>query len=505
MNKRIPSALLAMCMALSLLPMPPAGAAKSGFSDVRDDAYYADAVAWAVAQDITRGTTETTFSPNNTCTIAQITTFLWRACGSPEPGINTSPFNDVAESHYSYKAALWAYENGITLSQTAGGIVAANQFLGNENCRRYVVMLFMWILMGRPETSSHSFSDVPPDTDSAKAVSWAVENGITNGTSATTFAPNNTCTRAQIVTFLYRADQADVLPGHEKKTSVVIDGVDVEKDARKIQDNLYYIITNGDYTYFDEYDFESSVKAIYAEFVSLFAHDYLTECAYPLLIKIAPDFGSPFGSPETNVRGDGFRIGLHWADWSQYDADTLIPCYLYEMGHEFMHYFFLAKQTNESGKLLPIHSYRFQRWNEEIICGGMQLYMLRRLDKSFSFKGEKLTDYLENRLLEKHYPKQYGSMKSGPMTLAEFETLSGSDEKVKSEWHPEVRFMYEMLLLYKDADIRNLLDLNDYLVVKNPYVWGLGYIDYEKWSNEYTGSANFISDLRRIQPKLYIS
>lgn len=165
-----------------------------GFNDVKSDDWFADSVKWAVENNVTSGTSDTTFSPNDVCTTAQILTFLWRANGSLEPRIS-NPFPDVKSNDYYYKAALWAYENSL---------VSGNILSGNTRCTRADVVTYLWKLAGHPSYSGGSFSDVSPNAAYADAVAWAVDNGITSGTSATTFSPNQTCTRAQIVTFLYR-------------------------------------------------------------------------------------------------------------------------------------------------------------------------------------------------------------------------------------------------------------------------------------------------------------
>lgn len=165
------------------------------FTDVPAASYYADSVLWAVERGITTGTSVTTFSPADTCTTAQILTFLWRAKGEAEPNIE-NPFSDVTEDKYYYNAALWAFQNGL---------VEGDTFNGAEPCRRASVVMYLWKLAGSPEAPASSFADVASDAEYAKAVDWAVEQGITNGTSATEFSPNAICTRAQIVTLLYRA------------------------------------------------------------------------------------------------------------------------------------------------------------------------------------------------------------------------------------------------------------------------------------------------------------
>lgn len=181
-------------------PTPSVTAEKvGGFSDVVKTDYFADSVLWAVDKGITAGTSKTTFSPNSTCTTAQILTFLWRSQGSPEPTSKTNTFTDIKESDYFYKAALWAKENNIVSRDST-------VFNGNTPCTRSSAVLYIWRATGFPvATKSSSFTDVATTTIYAPAVDWAVEQGVTSGTSKTTFSPDTTCTRAQIVTFLYRA------------------------------------------------------------------------------------------------------------------------------------------------------------------------------------------------------------------------------------------------------------------------------------------------------------
>ena len=167
------------------------------FSDVSVNAYYSNAVKWAVEKGITSGTGDgTTFSPNATCTKAQILTFLWRANGSPDP-TKTNPFTDIKTTDYFYKAALWAVEKGLVSGSTFGA---------NTDCTRATTMEYMWKAAGSPAPDGKAdFADVPANADYAQAVAWAVENEITSGTGGGNFSPAATCTRGQIVTFLYRA------------------------------------------------------------------------------------------------------------------------------------------------------------------------------------------------------------------------------------------------------------------------------------------------------------
>ena len=160
------------------------------FTDVKESNYFYEPVLWAVEKEITNGTSATTFSPERTCTRAQIITFLWRASGSPEPGITCS-FLDVPAGSYYEKAVVWATEQGM---------VEGDKFYPNAPCTRLMAVEFMWIQSGKPDAPAASFEDV-----NSPAVDWAVEAGVTNGTSATKFSPDSTCTRGQIVTFLWRA------------------------------------------------------------------------------------------------------------------------------------------------------------------------------------------------------------------------------------------------------------------------------------------------------------
>ena len=173
--------------------------AMTTFSDVPEGAYYTDAVAWAVEKGVTSGTSGTTFSPNADCTRAQIVTFLWRAAGSPTPKSKESAFTDVAAGSYYETAVQWAVENGITSG------TSATTFSPNATCTRAQTVTFLWRSQKSPaDGAANAFTDVVEGTYYTDAVKWAVKNGITSGTSATTFSPNADCSRAQIVTFLYR-------------------------------------------------------------------------------------------------------------------------------------------------------------------------------------------------------------------------------------------------------------------------------------------------------------
>ena len=168
------------------------------FADVLNSAYYADAVKWAVAQGITNGKGSGLFGSNDPCTRAQIVTFLWRAAGSPASKMTFNPFSDVSPDAYYYQAVLWAVENGIT------GGMGNGRFSPDGTCTRGQSVTFLYRAAGAPAVSGSSFQDVPASSYCADAVAWAVKNGITQGTGAGAFSPNGGCTRAQIVTFLYR-------------------------------------------------------------------------------------------------------------------------------------------------------------------------------------------------------------------------------------------------------------------------------------------------------------
>ena len=170
----------------------------SPFVDVPTNSYYFDAVKWAQKLGITNGKTDALFGSSDPCTRGQIVTFLWRAAGSPAPKGTAKVPGDVLPGSYCYDAVAWALENGITNG------LADGTFGVNSTCTRGQSVTFLHRALGTAPSAVNGFTDVAADSFCADAVAWAVENGVTNGTSATTFSPNNGCTRAQIVTFLYR-------------------------------------------------------------------------------------------------------------------------------------------------------------------------------------------------------------------------------------------------------------------------------------------------------------
>ena len=174
----------------------------AGFRDVPANAYYKDAVAWAVGKNITGGTSDNMFSPNTACSRAQIVTFLWRAAGCPAPKSQNNPFQDVKDGTYYYNAVLWAVEQGIT------GGVAADAFAPEATVTRAQAVTFLYRFAGSPaQSGSGAFSDVAGSAYYAGAVAWANGSGITGGTGNGRFSPNAPCTRGQIVTFLYRSSK----------------------------------------------------------------------------------------------------------------------------------------------------------------------------------------------------------------------------------------------------------------------------------------------------------
>ena len=173
------------------------------FDDVQnpEDQYYFDPVYWAVDEGITTGTSEKLFSPDDPCTRAQAVTFLWRAAGEPEPASSNNPFVDVADGAYYAKAVQWAVEQGITKG------TSETTFRPDQVCTRAQIVTFLWRAAGQPQFTfdGYDFLDVSSDAYYYGAVQWAVQEGITKGTSTDLFSPDDPCTRAQIVTFLFRA------------------------------------------------------------------------------------------------------------------------------------------------------------------------------------------------------------------------------------------------------------------------------------------------------------
>ncbi len=179
-------------------PVTNTGSTVSGFKDVTTDKYYAESVEWAVDENITKGVTATAFRPDNTCSQAQILTFIWRSQGSPKVD-TVAPIvesKNITPANYYYDAVNWGYANGMI----------DGSFNPNSPCSRSLAMQYLYLMAGSPSvTGDGSMQDVPESARYHDAVYWAIQQGITNGTTGTTFTPTSTCTRAQIVTFLWRA------------------------------------------------------------------------------------------------------------------------------------------------------------------------------------------------------------------------------------------------------------------------------------------------------------
>ena len=175
-------------------------ALETSFNDVPSGAFFSSPVEWAVENGITTGTSAVTFSPDEGCTRGQVVTFLWRAAGCPEPAGSSNPFRDVKEGDYYYSAVLWAVENEITKG------TSATEFSPDETCTRGQIVTFLWRAAGSStsESAENPFRDVKDGDYFRQAVVWAVQCEITLGTTNTTFSPNDECTRGQVVTFLYR-------------------------------------------------------------------------------------------------------------------------------------------------------------------------------------------------------------------------------------------------------------------------------------------------------------
>lgn len=172
---------------------------KHHFKDVSKENYYYEPVLWAMENNITAGVSDDRFGPDQSCTRGQIVTFLWASAGKPEPKSTKNPFVDVEAGDYYYKAVLWAAENKITSG------VSANRFGPNQTCTRAQAMTFLWASAGKPSVSiKNAFNDVSTDDYYAKAVEWAVQGGLTAGVGANRFGPDQTCKRAQIITFLFK-------------------------------------------------------------------------------------------------------------------------------------------------------------------------------------------------------------------------------------------------------------------------------------------------------------
>ncbi len=172
---------------------------KMPFTDVKASDYFCTPVLWAVTKNVTSGVSASSFAPDDSCTRGQVVTFLWRAAGSPAPKSSKNPFTDVKKSDYYYKAVLWAVENNVTTG------TGKTTFSPNDTCTRGQIVTFLWRAQGSDKVSAaNPFKDVKKSDYYYSAVLWAVKNNVTTGTSSVAFSPADTCTRGQVVTFLYR-------------------------------------------------------------------------------------------------------------------------------------------------------------------------------------------------------------------------------------------------------------------------------------------------------------
>ena len=246
----------------------------TGFLDVDDTAYYKDPVLWAGGQGVTAGVSDYAFAPNQGCTRAQAVTFLWRAFGSQAPVNKANPFTDVKSSDYFYQPVLWAVERGITMG------TSAKTFSPNETCTRAQIVTFLYRTAGEPRyNGSNPFTDVPKGAYYETAVKWAVGNKITSGTSARAFSPNETCSRAQIVTFLYRFKTGGVaIQDGAAKWLGVWKAADGEYIEIKSVNNGGFAMTYHGWT-------ASGAEMFHTDYTAIFTNDAKTVATRPYVLS----------------------------------------------------------------------------------------------------------------------------------------------------------------------------------------------------------------------------
>lgn len=278
MKKRITCLLIVFALIVALLPV---GAYAAGFTDVEANSFYAQAVDWAVAEGITSGTSGTAFSPKLGCTRAQVVTFLWRYAGMPAPKTAALPFGDVPKDQYYAQAVLWAVERGITSG------TSDTTFSPDKTCTRAQVVTFLYRYDGGAAVEPvGGFSDVPANQYFAEPVAWAVAEGITSGTGNGRFSPSDTCTRAHVVTFLYRYDQ-----GAQDETwdgTSLLDIPRGELDEGEILDRMAPEISSilepwtdaGGYQDHNDAQLEAAGQAVYAWAQKLQAAGIIDCCTY---------------------------------------------------------------------------------------------------------------------------------------------------------------------------------------------------------------------------------
>lgn len=308
-RNRILSLLISATLLFCLLPIP---AFATGFSDVPQNAYYNDAVDWAVQNGITSGTSATAFSPSQSCNRAQTVTFLWRAAGQPQAR-GTNPFTDVSTDSYYYDAVLWASENDIT------GGTSANTFDPDSPVTRAQAVTFLYRSAGEPTvTGSNPFHDVPSHAYYLNAVRWAVAEGITSGTSASTFAPEQSCTRAEIVTFLYRNSDDYVAPTQDTDNPVVVPEKTPELTDEETQAQL------------GQPDIEGATAALINAFrqmeeeIDLAQFNMETSAAQKLAIEVSDFYGeNPYYITMIHGRGTVGELVNVLEVWYQYTPEEL--------------------------------------------------------------------------------------------------------------------------------------------------------------------------------------
>ena len=302
-----------------------AAKSENPFTDVKADAYYYDPVLWAVEHEITSGTGPTTFSPLKNCTRAQVVTFLWRTAGQPEPTSKNNPFKDVKESAYYYKAVLWAVENNITSG------VAADRFGPDASCTRAQIVTFLWRFEGQPVAvrRSNQFADVKADAWYMEALQWAVDNGITSGVTKTTFNPNGKCTRAQVVTFLYRANSytAKMAQFNKEDYEIVLTDLTWEQAQAEAVAKGGRLVTFSD---IDEYRFVLNLIVSAGDpdaYYYLGARRDLNNPTYYWADKDDQPYGDPLNDASSWCN-DFWQTGEPNMEWKE-NAETVVIMYYY--------------------------------------------------------------------------------------------------------------------------------------------------------------------------------
>lgn len=236
MKKRLISLLLVIIMLFSMAPTVLA--ADTTFSDVKSDAWYYAPVMWAVENGITGGIGNGMFGPENTCTRGQVVTFLWAAAGKPDPVASNNPFTDVSSSDWYFKSVMWAVQNGITSG------TSDTTFSPDNSCTRAQVATFLYASQGKPayDTAVSPFTDVASSDWFFAPVMWAVENDVTGGIGNGQFGPNNLCTRAQVATFLYKADQVEEEIGTMSNPIPADNDVIIERGNRQFMINCTNVL-----------------------------------------------------------------------------------------------------------------------------------------------------------------------------------------------------------------------------------------------------------------------